>query len=135
MKKWFTLGALFVVILVTFYYFHDRRIERGNAQFRGERTAPIVQRESEITRTPTDSHPEVSIENPATADYIHDQRTAQGTAEFQGETDAPIVQRKPEITRTPAPPPLEVSSKNPNNTTTSAKFVDYVLVVTQKGGR
>ena len=104
MKKWLAPGALFVVILVTFYYFHDRRIERGDAQFQGERTAPIVQRESEITRTPTDSHPEVSIENPATADYIHDQRTAQGTAEFQGETDAPIVQRKPEITRTPAPP-------------------------------
>ena len=121
MKKWLTPGALFVVILVTFYYFHDRRIEPGNAQFQGERTAPIVQRESEITRTPTDSHPEVSIENPA-------------TAEFQGETDAPIVQRKPENTRTPAPPPLEVSSENPNNTTTSAKFGDYVLVVTQNGG-
>ncbi len=134
MKKWLAPGALFVVILVTFYYFHDRRIERGDAQFQGERTAPIVQRESEITRTPTDSHPEVSIENPATADYIHDQRTAQGTAEFQGETDAPIVQRKPEITRTPAPPPLEVSSKNRYNTTTSAKFGDYVLVVTQNGG-
>ena len=134
MKKWLAPGALFVVILVTFYYFHDRRIERGDAQFQGERTAPIVQRESEITRTPTDSHPEVSIENPATADYIHDQRTAQGTAEFQGETDAPIVQRKPEITRTPAAPSLEVSTQFPDNTTTSAKFGDYVLVVTQKGG-
>ena len=134
MKKWLALGALFVVILVTFYYFHDRRTERGDAQFQGERTAPIVQRESEITRTPTDPHPEVSIENPATADYIHDQRTAQGTAEFQGETDAPIVQRKPVITRTPAPPPREVSSENPRDTTTSAKFGDYVLVVTQKGG-
>lgn len=100
MKKWLTPGALFVVILVTFYYFHDRRIERGNAQFQGERTAPIVQRESEITRTPTDSHPEVSIENPA-------------TAEFQGETDAPIVQRKPENTRTPAPPPSRSFIREP----------------------
>ena len=134
MKKWLTLGALFVVILVTFDYFRDRRIEPGNAQVQGETDAPIVQRESEITRTPTDPHLEVSIENPATADYIPDQRTERGTAEFQGETDAPIVQRKPEITRTPAPPPLEVSSKNRYNTTTSAKFGDYVLVVTQNGG-
>ncbi len=134
MKKWLTLGALFVVILVTFDYFRDRRIEPGNAQLQGESTALIVQRESEITRTPTDSHPEVSIENPATADYIHDQRTAQGTAEFQGETDEPIVQRKPEITRTPDRPPRGVSYENPDNTTTSAKFGDYVLVVTQKGG-
>ena len=133
MKKWLAPGALFVVILVTFYYFHDRRIERGNAQFQGERTAPIVQRESEITRTPTDSHPEVSIQNPATADYIPAQRPERGTPEFQGETDEPIVQRKPEITRTPRPP-RGVSYKNPDNTTTWAKFGDYVLVVTQKGG-
>ena len=134
MKKWLTLGALFGVILVTFYYFHDRRIERGDAQFQGERTAPIVQRESEITRTPTDSHPEVSIQNPATADYIPAQRPEWGTPEFQGETDEPIVQRKPEITRTPARPPRGVSYENPDNTTTWAKFGDYVLVVTQKGG-
>ena len=133
MKKWLAPGALFVVILVTFYYFHDRRIERGNAQFQGERTAPIVQRESEITRTPTDSHPEVSIQNPATADYIPAQRPERGTPEFQGETDEPIVQRKPEITRTPRPP-RGVSYQNPDNTTTWAKFGDYVLVVTQKGG-
>ena len=134
MKKWLAPGALFVVILVTFYYFHDRRIERGDAQFQGERTAPIVQRESEITRTPTDSHPEVSIQNPATADYIPAQRPERGTPEFQGETDEPIVQRKPEITRTPARPPRGVSYENPDNTTTWAKFGDYVLVVTQKGG-
>ena len=134
MKKWLAPGALFVVILVTFYYFHDRRIERGDAQFQGERTAPIVQRESEITRTPTDSHPEVSIQNPATADYIPAQRPERGTPEFQGETDEPIVQRKPEITRAPARPPRGVSYENPDNTTTWAKFGDYVLVVTQKGG-
>ena len=134
MKKWLAPGALFVVILVTFYYFHDRRIERGDAQFQGERTAPIVQRESEITRTPTDSHPEVSIQNPATADYIPAQRPERGTPEFQGETDEPIVQRKPEITRTPDRPPRGVSYENPDNTTTWAKFGDYVLVVTQKGG-
>ena len=134
MKKWLTLGALFVVILVTFYYFHDRRIEPGNAQVQGESTALIVQRESEITRTPTDSHPEVSIQNPATADYIPAQRPERGTPEFQGETDEPIVQRKPEITRTPARPPRGVSYENPDNTTTWAKFGDYVLVVTQKGG-
>ncbi|MDA0698395.1 MAG: hypothetical protein O3B16_00945, partial [Chloroflexi bacterium] len=110
MKKWLTLGALFVVILVTFDYFRDRRIEPGNAQVQGETDAPIVQRKPEITRTPTDSHPEVSIQNLATADYIH------------------------EITRTPAPPPVEVSSEDPHDTTTWAKFGDYVLVVTQKGG-
>ena len=107
MKKWLTLGALFVVILVTFDYFHDRRIEPGNAQVQGESTALIVQRESEITRTPTDSHPEVSIQNPATADYIPAQRPERGTPEFQGETDEPIVQRKPEITRTPDRPPRD----------------------------
>ena len=134
MKKWLTLGALFVVILVTFDYFRDRRIEPGNAQLQGESTALIVQRESEITRTPTDSHPEVSIQNPATADYIPAQRPERGTPEFQGETDEPIVQRKPEITRTPARPPRGVSYENPDNTTTWAKFGDYVLVVTQKGG-
>ena len=134
MKKWLTLGALFVVILVTFDYFHDRRIEPGNAQLQGESTALIVQRESEITRTPTDSHPEVSIQNPATADYIPAQRPERGTPEFQGETDEPIVQRKPEITRTPDRPPRGVSYENPDNTTTWAKFGDYVLVVTQKGG-
>ena len=134
MKKWLTLGALFVVILVTFDYFRDRRIEPGNAQVQGESTALIVQRESEITRTPTDSHPEVSIQNPATADYIPAQRPERGTPEFQGETDAPIVQRKPEITRAPARPPRGVSYENPDNTTTWAKFGDYVLVVTQKGG-
>ena len=134
MKKWLTLGALFVVILVTFDYFHDRRIEPGNAQVQGESTALIVQRESEITRTPTDSHPEVSIQNPATADYIPAQRPERGTPEFQGETDEPIVQRKPEITRAPARPPRGVSYENPDNTTTWAKFGDYVLVVTQKGG-
>ena len=43
------------------------------------------------------------------------------------------MQREPKITRTPADPPLEVSSKNPINTTTTAKFGDYVLVVAQKG--
>ena len=134
MKKWLTLGALFVVILVTFDYFRDRRIEPGNAQLQGESTALIVQRESEITRTPTDSHPEVSIQNPATADYIPAQRPERGTPEFQGETDEPIVQRKPEITRAPARPPRGVSYENPDNTTTWAKFGDYVLVVTQKGG-
>ncbi len=134
MKKWLTLGALFVVILVTFDYFRDRRIEPGNAQLQAESTALIVQRESEITRTPTDSHPEVSIQNPATADYIPAQRPERGTPEFQGETDEPIVQRKPEITRTPARPPRGVSYENPDNTTTWAKFGDYVLVVTQKGG-
>ena len=68
MNKWLTLEALFVVILVTFDYFHERRIERGNAQFQGERTALILQRETEIMRTPTDSRPEVSIEILATAD-------------------------------------------------------------------
>ena len=134
MKKWLAPGALFVVILVTFDYFRDRRIEPGNAQLQGESTALIVQRESEITRTPTDSHPEVSIQNPATADYIPAQRPERGTPEFQGETDEPIVQRKPEITRAPARPPRGVSYENPDNTTTWAKFGDYVLVVTQKGG-